>query len=88
MLKDLAKRLIADAPHAGFACYVLANLYLSDKKDDQAEKYFRKAHALDKTNKDAERHIVILERRKQNANETDSGGQRKFLGITIGKKSE
>jgi tetratricopeptide (TPR) repeat protein len=86
-LKDLAKRLIPEAAHASFACYVLAHLYLADKKDDQAEKYFRKAHALDKTNTDAERHIVILERRKQHASEADAGGQRKFLGITLGKKT-
>lgn len=87
-LKDLAKRMVADAAHAGFACYVLAHLYLADKKDDQAEKYFRKAFALDKTNTDAERHTVILERRKHHANEAEPGGQRKFLGITIGKKTE
>jgi hypothetical protein len=88
LLRDLAKRLVADPEHAGFACYVLAHLYFADKKDDQAEKYFRKAHALDKTNKDAERHVVILERRKQQANDPESGSQRKFLGISIGKKSE
>jgi tetratricopeptide (TPR) repeat protein len=87
-LRDLAKRLISDEEHAGFACYVLAHIYLADKKDDQAEKYFRKAHALDKTNKDAERHIVILERRKQHANEAETGSQRKFLGISLGKKTE
>jgi tetratricopeptide (TPR) repeat protein len=87
-LRELAKRLIADAAHASFACYVLAHLYLAEKKDDQAEKYFRKAHALDKTNKDAERHIVILERRKQHANEADTGNQRKLFGISIGKKQE
>jgi tetratricopeptide (TPR) repeat protein len=87
-LRDLAKHLISQEEHAGFACYVLAHIYLADKKDDQAEKYFRKAHSLDKTNKDAERHIVILERRKQHANEVDTGSQRKFLGITLGKKTE
>jgi tetratricopeptide (TPR) repeat protein len=87
-LRDLAKHLISDEEHAGFACYVLAHIYLADKKDDQAEKYFRKAHSLDKGNKDAERHIVILERRKQHANEADTGSQRKFLGISLGKKTE
>jgi tetratricopeptide (TPR) repeat protein len=87
-LRDLAKHMISDGEHAGFACYVLAHIYLADKKDEQAEKYFRKAHQLDKTNKDAERHIVILERRKQHANESESGSQRKFLGISIGKKNE
>jgi tetratricopeptide (TPR) repeat protein len=87
-LRDLAKRMVSDSEHAGFACYVLAHIYLADKKDEQAEKYFRKAHQLDKTNKDAERHIVILERRKQNANDADGGSQRKFLGISLGKKTE
>lgn len=85
-LRDLAKRMLADPAHASFACYILAHLYLAEKKDDQAEKYFRKAHLLDKTNKDAERHIVILERRKQHANDGDSGNQRRLFGISLGNK--
>jgi hypothetical protein len=87
-LRDLAKRMVAEPTHASFACYILAHLYLAEKKDDQAEKYFRKAHHLDKTNKDAERHIVILERRKQHAQEGDTGNQRKLFGITLGKPKE
>jgi tetratricopeptide (TPR) repeat protein len=84
-LRDLAKKLVSDGEHAGFACYVLAHLYLAEKKDDQAEKYFRKAHHIDKTNKDAERHIVILERRKQQATESDTGNQRKLFGFSFSK---
>ncbi|HKU44023.1 MAG TPA: hypothetical protein VJR89_37940 [Polyangiales bacterium] len=85
-LRDLAKKMVSDEDTAGFGCYVLGHLYLADKKDEQAEKYFRKAHQLDKTNKDAERHVVILERRKQQGAEGDAGGQRKIFGITFPKK--
>jgi hypothetical protein len=64
---------------------VLGHLYLADKKDDQAEKYFRKAYSIDKTNKDAERHVVILERRKHQAAEGEAAGQRKIFGISLNK---
>jgi tetratricopeptide (TPR) repeat protein len=87
-LRDLAKKLVPDQEHAGFGCYVLAHLFLADKKDEQAEKYFRKAHQLDKNNKDAERHVVILERRKTHGSDGDSGGQRKIFGISFNKPKE
>ncbi|HKP60357.1 MAG TPA: hypothetical protein VJV78_26710, partial [Polyangiales bacterium] len=87
-LRDLAKKMVSDQEQAGFGCYVLAHLYLADKKDEQAEKYFRKAHQLDKNNKDAERHVVILERRKQQGAEGDPAGQRKIFGISFNKPKE
>jgi hypothetical protein len=82
-LTDLAKKLVQNQEHTGFASYVLGHLYLSAKKDDLAEKYFRRAHAADRGHKDAERHLLILERRKQQASEADAAGGRKIFGIAI-----
>lgn len=82
-LLDLAKKLVQDSEHGPFAVYMLGHLYLNAKKDELAEKYFRRAHAADKTNKDAERHLLILERRKQNAAEAEAAANRKIFGITI-----
>jgi hypothetical protein len=82
-LLDLAKRLVQNTDHTAFASYVLGHLYLNAKKDDLAEKYFRRAHAADRTNKDAERHLLILERRKQSAAEADAAANRKIFGIAI-----
>jgi hypothetical protein len=55
------------------------------KKDDVAEKFFRKAFARDKTMKDAERHILILERRKQVLANAEAQNNVKLFGITIKK---
>jgi tetratricopeptide (TPR) repeat protein len=85
-LLELAKKLMQTPEHVGFACYVLGHLYLAAKKDDLAEKYFRRAHAAEKGNKDAERHLLILERRKQLAAEAESAGNRKIFGISIAGK--
>jgi len=85
-LLDLAKKLAQTPEHGGFACYVLGHLYLAAKKDELAEKYFRRAQTADKTNKDAERHVLILERRKQQAIEAESTNNRKIFGITIAGK--
>jgi hypothetical protein len=85
-LIDLAKKLMQTPEHVGFACYALGHLYLAAKKDDLAEKYFRRAHTAEKGNKDAERHLLILERRKQIAAEAESAGNRKIFGISIAGK--
>jgi tetratricopeptide (TPR) repeat protein len=85
-LIDLAKKLMQTPEHVGFACYVLGHLYLAAKKDDLAEKYFRRAHTAEKGNKDAERHLLILERRKQLAADADSAANRKIFGISIAGK--
>ena len=85
-LLDLAKKLTSDPAHGPFACYVLGHVYLALKKDELAEKYFRRAHTADKSNKDAERHLLIMERRKQQAAEAEAAGNRKIFGITIASK--
>jgi hypothetical protein len=82
-LQDLAKKLVADAEHGGFAAYVLGHVFLHDKRDDLAEKFFKRAYAADRTNKDAERHLLILERRKQTAADGGSGANRKLFGIQL-----
>ncbi|HET8934347.1 MAG TPA: hypothetical protein VFN67_12945, partial [Polyangiales bacterium] len=81
-LRDNAKKLIGNAEHAAFAVYVLGHVYLHEKRDDLAEKFFKRAHAADKGNKDAERHLLILERRKQAAAE-GSNANRKLFGIQL-----
>lgn len=82
-LRELAKKLMAEAEHAAFASYALGHIYFNAKKDDLAEKFFKKAHGADRTNKDAERHVLILERRKQVAAEAENTANRKLFGIQI-----
>jgi tetratricopeptide (TPR) repeat protein len=82
-LRDLAKKLVAEAEHAGFAAYVLGHVFMHEKRDDLAEKFFKRAHAADRGNKDAERHLVILERRKHTAADGGSGANRKLFGIQL-----
>ena len=82
-LRDLAKKLTQDSDHAAFAAYVLGHVYFSAKRDDLAEKFFKRAHAADRNNKDAERHVLILERRKQQTAEQSAAANRKIFGIQI-----
>jgi tetratricopeptide (TPR) repeat protein len=82
-LRDLAKKLVAEAEHAAFAAYVLGHVFLHEKRDDLAEKFFKRAHTADRGNKDAERHLVILERRKQTAADGGGAGNRKLFGIQL-----
>jgi len=84
-LQDLAKRLVQDSEHGAFASYVLGHLHFSAKRDDLAEKFFKRAHAADPSNKDAERHLLILERRRQLAAEAEAANNRKLFGIPISK---
>jgi tetratricopeptide (TPR) repeat protein len=82
-LRDNAKKLISNPEHAAFATYVLGHVYFHEKRDDLAEKFFKRAHAADKSNKDAERHLVILERRKQAGPDGGSNANRKLFGIQL-----
>jgi hypothetical protein len=66
-----------------FAYYALGHLALVEKKDDAAEKLFRKALELDKHNKDAERHLRIIELRRKSA---QTQANNKIFGIELGKK--
>jgi hypothetical protein len=84
-LRDGARKLVQNEEHGAFACYVLGHLAFVAKKDDVAEKFFRKAFARDKTMKDAERHILILERRKQVLANAEAQNNVKLFGITIKK---
>jgi hypothetical protein len=80
-LQELAKKLISDNEHGGFAAYVLGYICLHDKRDDMAEKFFKRAFAADRGNKDAERHLLILERRK--LADASGSGNRKLFGIQL-----
>jgi tetratricopeptide (TPR) repeat protein len=85
-LQELAKKLVSDSEHGGFAAYVLGHVFLHNKRDDLAEKFFKRAHSADRGNKDAERHLMILERRKQTAAESGPSGNRKLFGIQLPNK--
>jgi hypothetical protein len=80
-LEELAKKLLGEKEHAAFVAYVLGHLNFHHKRDEIAEKYFKRAHAADRSNKDAERHLLILERRKQGADA--SSNNRKLFGIQL-----
>lgn len=80
-LRELAKKLLSMGDHAAFAAYMLGHLYLHAKRDDLAEKFFRRAHTADRNNKDAQRYLLILERRKQS--NADDSANRKIFGIQI-----
>jgi tetratricopeptide (TPR) repeat protein len=82
-LRAILRELVSDNDQKKFAYYALGHLALVEKKDDAAEKFFRKAVELDKNNKDAERHLRIIELRRKSASE-DRGN--KIFGIEIGKK--
>jgi hypothetical protein len=82
-LRAILRELVSDNDQKKFAYYALGHVALVEKKDDAAEKFFRKAVELDKNNKDAERHLRIIELRRKSASE-DRGN--KIFGIEIGKK--
>jgi uncharacterized protein HemY len=89
-IKEVAKKLLQNDQHDAFACYVVGHMAFIEKKDEVAEKFFRRAFSKDKTNKDAERHVLILERRKHLNAQADAANNRKIFGIKIsgGKKDE
>jgi hypothetical protein len=72
--------------HRGAAYYYLAHMALHAKKDEQAEKFFRKAASLDKNNKDAERHLLILERRREHAAKASKGNKMFGIELTLTRK--
>jgi tetratricopeptide (TPR) repeat protein len=82
-LRLLLREKISDDDHKAFAYYALGHIALFEKKDDAAEKFFRKAVELDKHNKDAQRHLRVIELRKKTA-EQDRGN--KIFGIEIKSK--
>jgi tetratricopeptide (TPR) repeat protein len=84
-LRTALRARVSDDEHKAFAYYALGHISLAEKRDDLAEKFFRKAIELNKNNKDAERHLRIIElRRKTAASEQRAN---KIFGIEIGKKS-
>jgi tetratricopeptide (TPR) repeat protein len=75
---------VSDDQLKGFAYYALGHIAIHEKKDDAAaEKYFRKAVELDKNNKDAQRHLRIIELRQKTAAEEKSS---KIFGIDLKKR--
>ena len=86
-LRTLVRDKLGDEQLKGFAHYAMGHIMLVDKKDEAAERFFRKAKELDRNNRDAERHVRLLELRKRGS-ASDASGQ-KIFGIEIGgpKKS-
>jgi tetratricopeptide (TPR) repeat protein len=84
-LRATLREQVSDEQHKKFAYYALGHLALFEKKDEAAEKFFRKAIELDKNNKDAERHLRIIELRRKSAAEASGN---KIFGIEIGKKKD
>ena len=82
-LRGVLRDKLTDDDLGKFAYYALGHLALAEKKEDSAEKLFRKALELDKTNKDAERQLRIMELRRKSARENANN---KIFGIEIGKK--
>jgi hypothetical protein len=82
-LQSLAKKLLPETEHAAFSAYVLGHVFFHLKRDDLAEKFFKRAQSLDRNNKDAERHLLILERRKHAAADSAAGANRKIFGIPL-----
>jgi hypothetical protein len=83
-LRQTLREKVSDDELKAFAYYALGHIALVDKKDDTAEKCFRKAVEFDKNNKDAERHVRIIELRRKSAAEHEKSG--KFFGIDIKAK--
>ena len=81
-LRATLREQVSDDAHKKFAYYALGHLALVERKDDAAERFFRRAVELDKGNKDAERHLRIIELRRKSA----ADGGNKIFGIEIGKK--
>jgi len=83
-LRATLREMITDDQYKKFAYYALGHLSLAEKREDAAEKFFRKAVELDRNNKDAERHLRVIELRRKSA--ADEGKSNKIFGIEIGKK--
>lgn len=83
-LRTVVRDKLNDDLHKPFAYYAMGHIMLAEKKEEGADKFFRKAMELDKNNKDAERHVRLLELRKKSA--ASDAATNKIFGIEIGGK--
>jgi hypothetical protein len=83
-LRLILREKVSDDQHKGFAYYALGHISLFEKKEEAAEKFFRKAVELNKHNKDAERHLRVLELRRKTAAGQEKSS--KIFGIEIKSK--
>ncbi len=84
-LKTILRDKLNDDQQKAFAYYAMGHIVLADKKEDAAEKFFKKAIELDKNNRDAQRHLRLIELRRKSA--SSDAANTKIFGIEIGKKS-
>lgn len=84
-LRTIVRDKINDDAIKPFASYAMGHLMLADKKEDAAEKFFKKALELDKNNRDAERHVRLIGARRKTGSSHEANN--KIFGIEIGKKS-
>jgi tetratricopeptide (TPR) repeat protein len=85
-LRNACRDQLQSDDNRGHAYYYLGHMALHAKKDDQAEKFFRKALSRDKNNKDAERHLLILERRREHAAKANKGNKMFGIELTLTRK--
>jgi len=85
-LRGLLRSYVSNEDHKAFALHALGHMAFADGHDDKALKFLRKALEADAKNKDAERYLRIVERRKG----SKTGEPQKIFGIElsarVGKK--
>ena len=83
-LRTIVREKLNDDLLKPFAYYAMGHIMLGEKKEESADKFFRKALELDKNNRDAERHVRLLELRKKSS--ASDASTNKIFGIEIGGK--
>jgi tetratricopeptide (TPR) repeat protein len=81
-LKGQLRDHLTHDEHGGFVHLAFGHVMLFLKKEEAAEKYFQKALEMDKSSKDAERHLHLLEVRRKVSAKKEKGN--KIFGIEIG----
>ncbi|MDH5671031.1 MAG: hypothetical protein OEZ06_02720 [Myxococcales bacterium] len=82
-MKLLLREHVNEELQQGFVYYAMGHLALEEGNDELAEKCFRRASELDKSNRDAERYYRIVELKRKHAEEAKGN---KIFGIEVGGK--
>lgn len=81
-LRELLAEFASDPAHKAFVYHALGHVSFAQGDDLGAEKAFRRALERDRKNKDAERYLKILERRRA----SKPNEPQKIFGIEIGSR--